>query len=155
MLTNIISIKEFYISGLDASGTDPVISAVLQLHPSESARSVTLQCSVPSNSQSKTCPGEHSVYWFKVGSNESHPRLIYTHGNSSDECEHSPEGPASGNCVYNLSKIIHSADAGTYSCAVVQCGTMMFGNLTQLEHQGNMSLEINKSSSWNSSNILK
>uniref|UniRef100_A0A674E2X7 Immunoglobulin domain-containing protein n=1 Tax=Salmo trutta TaxID=8032 RepID=A0A674E2X7_SALTR len=41
-----------------------------------------------------TCAGEHSVYWFRHGSGESHPGIIYTHGNRSDHC------------VYNLPKIL-------------------------------------------------
>uniref|UniRef100_A0A3Q4AM55 Ig-like domain-containing protein n=1 Tax=Mola mola TaxID=94237 RepID=A0A3Q4AM55_MOLML len=127
--------KMTFIEGIFLTFEDHNITAVLQVPPSESARSVTIQCSVPSHSESRTCPGEHSVYWFKVGPKESHPRLVYTHGNSEDECERSPEGPASEECVYSLSKIIHSADAGTYSCAVVTCGEMSFGNVTRLEQQ--------------------
>ncbi|KAI3351518.1 hypothetical protein L3Q82_020373 [Scortum barcoo] len=42
---------------------------------------MTLQCSVLSDSENKTCPGDHNVYWFKTGSDKSHPNIIYTDGN--------------------------------------------------------------------------
>uniref|UniRef100_A0A8C9SR28 Ig-like domain-containing protein n=1 Tax=Scleropages formosus TaxID=113540 RepID=A0A8C9SR28_SCLFO len=87
------------------------------VHPGDS---VTLQCTVDSD----TCAGEHSVYWFRHGSGESLPGLIYTHGNRSDECEKSPER--------NLS----CSDAGIYYCAVVTCGDILFGNGTELDIKG-------------------
>ena len=55
--------------------------------PVHSGDSVTLQCTV----LSETSTGEHSVYWFRAGSGDSHPGVIYTPGNRSDECEKSPE----------------------------------------------------------------
>uniref|UniRef100_A0A8P4G509 Ig-like domain-containing protein n=1 Tax=Dicentrarchus labrax TaxID=13489 RepID=A0A8P4G509_DICLA len=94
---------------------------------------VTLQCSVLSDSEKKKCPGNHSVFWFRAGSGESHPSLIYTHGNSGDECEKSPEAHSPQKCVYNFSKNISSSDAGTYYCAVASCGEILFGNGTKLD----------------------
>ncbi|XP_018598090.1 immunoglobulin kappa light chain-like [Scleropages formosus] len=98
------------------------------VHPGDS---VTLQCTV----DSETCAGEHSVYWFRHGSGESLPGLIYTHGNRSDECEKSPEaGSHTHSCVYSLPKRnLSRSDAGIYYCAVVTCGDILFGNGTQLE----------------------
>uniref|UniRef100_A0A8P4G355 Ig-like domain-containing protein n=1 Tax=Dicentrarchus labrax TaxID=13489 RepID=A0A8P4G355_DICLA len=49
--------------------------------------SVTLQCSVLSDSDNKTCPGDHSVFWFRAGSDQSHPNIIYTDGNRHDKCD--------------------------------------------------------------------
>ncbi|XP_055781097.1 uncharacterized protein LOC129857152 [Salvelinus fontinalis] len=97
------------------------------VHPGDS---VTLQCTV----LSETCTGEHSVYWFRAGSGESHPGVIYTPGNRRDECEKSPETPApTQSCVYNLSKNnLSLTDAGTYYCAVATCGKILFGNGTNL-----------------------
>uniref|UniRef100_A0A8C9TZV0 Ig-like domain-containing protein n=1 Tax=Scleropages formosus TaxID=113540 RepID=A0A8C9TZV0_SCLFO len=93
--------------------------------------SVTLQCTV----DSETCAGEHSVYWFRHGSGESLPGLIYTHGNRRDECEKSPEaGSPTHGCVYSLPKRnLSRSDAGIYYCAVATCGDILFGNGTQLE----------------------
>ncbi|XP_045898004.1 uncharacterized protein LOC123965569, partial [Micropterus dolomieu] len=91
--------------------------------------SVTLQCSLLSKSKGKTsqCPCEYSVYWFRAGSGESHPSIIYSHKNSSDEQEE-------GSCVYSLSKTIQkSSDAGTYYCAVVTCGEILFSEGTKVE----------------------
>uniref|UniRef100_A0A8C9TJ03 Ig-like domain-containing protein n=1 Tax=Scleropages formosus TaxID=113540 RepID=A0A8C9TJ03_SCLFO len=90
--------------------------------------SVTLQCTV----DSETCAGEHSVYWFRHGSGESLPGLIYTHGNRSDECERSPEaGSHTHSCIYSLPKRnLSPSDAGIYYCAVATCGDILFGNGT-------------------------
>uniref|UniRef100_A0A4W6F9S2 Ig-like domain-containing protein n=1 Tax=Lates calcarifer TaxID=8187 RepID=A0A4W6F9S2_LATCA len=67
------------------------------------------------------CPGEHSVHWFRAGSGGSHPGIIYTQRNRSDEEEER-------SCVYNLSKTIQdSSDSGTYYCAVgTKVETMVF-----------------------------
>uniref|UniRef100_A0A8C9THE1 Ig-like domain-containing protein n=1 Tax=Scleropages formosus TaxID=113540 RepID=A0A8C9THE1_SCLFO len=97
------------------------------VHPGDS---VTLQCTV----NSETCAGDHSVYWFRHGSGESLPGLIYTHGNRSDECEKSPEaGSPTHSCVYSLPKRnLRRSDAGIYYCAVVTCGDILFGDGTKL-----------------------
>ncbi|XP_030595552.1 uncharacterized protein LOC115787117 [Archocentrus centrarchus] len=94
---------------------------------------VTLQCSLlTKNKENSTqCPGDHSVHWFKDGSGEHHPSIIYSNfinRNSTDE-ENTRKG-----CVYHLSKMIHnSSDAGTYYCAVVTCGQILFGEGTKVE----------------------
>ncbi|XP_027134614.1 signal-regulatory protein beta-2-like [Larimichthys crocea] len=121
---------------LRIKGPEPDITAVFQVPPSDPVRpgdSVTLQCSVLSDSENKTCPREHSVYWFRAGSDESHPSLIYAHGNSGDECERSPQTHSPQKCVYSFSKKVSSSDAGTYYCAVATCGEILFGNGTKLE----------------------
>ncbi|KAM7389138.1 hypothetical protein PAMP_023132 [Pampus punctatissimus] len=96
--------------------------------------SVTLQCSVVSESQNEMCPGETSVYWYRAGSHASHPAFIYTDGNSRDICREKPgihSSPKS--CVYRFSKNVSSSDAGTYYCAVATCGDILFGNGTKVE----------------------
>uniref|UniRef100_A0A8C9R1T7 Ig-like domain-containing protein n=1 Tax=Scleropages formosus TaxID=113540 RepID=A0A8C9R1T7_SCLFO len=107
-------------------------------YPVRPGDSVTLQCTV----DSETCAGEHSVYWFRHGSGESLPGLIYTHGNRSDECEKSPEaGSHTHGCVYSLPKRnLRRSDAGIYYCAVVMCGDILFGNGTQLDIEGKSKL---------------
>ncbi|CAB1345276.1 unnamed protein product [Coregonus sp. 'balchen'] len=109
--------------------------SVLQQPVSESVQlgdSVTLNCTI----HTETCAGEHSVYWFKHGSGESHPGIIYTHVDRSDQCERSPEaGSPTQSCVYNLPKRnLSLSDAGTYYCAVASCGEILFGNGTKLDY---------------------
>ncbi|KAG7224829.1 hypothetical protein INR49_013543 [Caranx melampygus] len=101
------------------------------VHPGDA---VTLQCSVFSESDNKTCPGDHSVYWFRAGSDESHPNIIYTGGNQPGKCEGrtDPRSAPKG-CIYRFAKNISSSDAGTYYCAVATCGQMLFGNGTKVD----------------------
>uniref|UniRef100_A0A4W5PBW7 Ig-like domain-containing protein n=1 Tax=Hucho hucho TaxID=62062 RepID=A0A4W5PBW7_9TELE len=110
---------------------------VLQQPVSESVQpgdSVTLNCTI----RTETCVGEHSVYWFRHGSGESSPGIIYTHGDRSDQCEKSSEtGSPTQSCVFNLPKWnLSPSDAGTYYCAVASCGEILFGNGTKLDIEG-------------------
>ncbi|XP_076595891.1 signal-regulatory protein beta-2-like [Chaetodon auriga] len=122
--------KIMFLKGafLRVEGAEPDITAVVQVPSSGwvySGDSVSLQCSVFSDSGNKTCPGGLGAYWFRAGSHESHPSVVYAHGNSGDECETSPEA----RCVYNFFKEnISSSDSGTYYCAVATCGRIIFGN---------------------------
>uniref|UniRef100_A0A665WCA0 Ig-like domain-containing protein n=1 Tax=Echeneis naucrates TaxID=173247 RepID=A0A665WCA0_ECHNA len=112
---------------------------IIFLPPSDPVRpgdSVTLQCSVLFDSEKKTCPGDHSVYWFRAGSDEAHPSFIYAHGNNRDHCKKSPESESTQKCDYFFSKNISSSDAGTHYCAVATCGEILFGNGTKLEIEG-------------------
>ncbi|XP_031688135.1 uncharacterized protein LOC109879325 isoform X2 [Oncorhynchus kisutch] len=109
---------------------------VLQQPVSESVQpgdSVALNCTI----HTETCAGEHSVYWFRHGSGESHPGIIYTHGDRSDQCEKISEaGSPTQSCVFNLPKRnLSLSDAGTYYCAVASCGEILFGNGTKLDIQ--------------------
>ncbi|KAM9407803.1 uncharacterized protein ACWYII_027607 [Salvelinus alpinus] len=110
---------------------------VLQQPVSESVQpgdSVTLNCTI----HTETCVGEHSVYWFRHGSGESHPGILYSHVDRNDQCEKSPDaGSPTQSCVYNLPKRnLSLSDAGTYYCAVASCGEILFGNGTKLDIQG-------------------
>ncbi|XP_042274188.1 uncharacterized protein LOC121901461 [Thunnus maccoyii] len=121
---------------LRIEGPEPDITAITQDFPSDPVHpgdSVTLQCSVLSDSENKKCPEEHRVYWFRAGSDESHPSFTYAHGNSGDECEKSPETRSPQRCFYSFSKNVSSSDAGTYYCAVATCGEILFGNGTKLD----------------------
>ncbi|XP_049442783.1 uncharacterized protein LOC125895060 [Epinephelus fuscoguttatus] len=110
----------------------PAVSNLV--HPGET---VTLQCSVLSDSKKKSCPGETSVHWFGVRSHKSHPNIIYTDGNGPDECDRKPDARSPPNsCVYHFSKNVSSSDAGTYYCAVATCGEILFGNGTKLDIEG-------------------
>ncbi|XP_045885619.1 uncharacterized protein LOC123957088 [Micropterus dolomieu] len=99
--------------------------------PDRPGDSMTLQCSVLSDYDHKTCPGDHSVYWFRAGSDKSHPDIIYADGNGYDECDKRSDSQKS--CVYRFSKNISSSDAGTYYCAVATCGEIFFGEGTKVE----------------------
>ncbi|XP_078025597.1 signal-regulatory protein beta-2-like [Epinephelus lanceolatus] len=121
---------------LRVKGPEPDITAVTQDFASDPVRpgdSVTLQCSVLSDSEKKTCSEEHRVYWFRATSDESHPSFIYAQVNSSDGCEKSPEAHSPQKCIYSFSKDVSSSDAGTYYCAVATCGEILFGNGAKLE----------------------
>ncbi|KAI4895213.1 hypothetical protein NFI96_031962, partial [Prochilodus magdalenae] len=117
-----------------SKGSSSRLYAVLQhpvSDPVELGGDTTLQCSVLTD----TSAGEHSVYWFRHGSGESHPGIIYTHGNRSDQCKSSSETDSSTqSCVYKLPKRnLSLSDAGTYYCAVLMCGEIILGNGTKLD----------------------
>uniref|UniRef100_A0A672ZR05 Ig-like domain-containing protein n=1 Tax=Sphaeramia orbicularis TaxID=375764 RepID=A0A672ZR05_9TELE len=111
------------------------ITAIIQdpvsdpLHPGDSE---ILQYSVLYNLEKKTCPGDPSVYWFRTGSDKSHPTIFYTHGNRSEKCEMRSETHSLKNCTYGLNKSISSSDSGTYYCAVAACGDIFLGNGTKV-----------------------
>ncbi|XP_053538270.1 uncharacterized protein LOC108268736 [Ictalurus punctatus] len=115
---------------LSVKGDGDVKVSVFQSSVSESVpagASVTLQCSVLSESRS----AELQVLWFRAAPPQSHPQIIYTHHNSSHQCE---SGSSTHTCVYNFSKNILSLnDTGTYYCAVAVCGKIIFGNGTQVQ----------------------
>ena len=124
-------------------GQKPDIPAIIQefvpVYPGDSA---TLQCSILSESESHMCPGFHKVFLFQVSSTESQPRVIYAHGNSSDKCSGSAEANLSHKCDYNFSiSNISPFDMGTYYCAVVTCGQILFGKGTKLEIEGKLLFE--------------
>uniref|UniRef100_A0A667WP10 Ig-like domain-containing protein n=1 Tax=Myripristis murdjan TaxID=586833 RepID=A0A667WP10_9TELE len=146
-----------FLNGTFLRIKEPNITVVTQVFPSEPVYlgdPVTLQCSLLSDSESKACPAEHSVFWFRAGSDESHPRIIYTHGNRGDGCEKSPEaGSPPQSCIYNLSKnSVSFSDAGTYYCAVATCGEILFGNATKLDIEGNHTIFI---LTWKSMHFIK
>ncbi|KAL6118798.1 uncharacterized protein ACO6RY_03513 [Pungitius sinensis] len=119
------------ITTVSVQGSSTNILTLVHQSPSETIQpggSVTLNCTV----QTGTCNGQHSVYWFK-DSEESHPALIYTDGGSTDQCERKPN-TQTHTCDYNLPmESLNLSHAGTYYCAVVSCGHILFGNRTKLD----------------------
>ncbi|XP_017329369.2 uncharacterized protein LOC108268740 [Ictalurus punctatus] len=115
---------------LSVKGDGDVKVSVFQSGVSDSVpagASVTLQCSVLSESRS----ADLQVLWFRAAPPQSHPQIIYTHHNSSHQCE---SGSPTHTCVYNFSKnILSLSDTGTYYCAVAVCGKIIFGNGTRVQ----------------------
>ncbi|KAM7000525.1 uncharacterized protein LKV04_005380 [Tautogolabrus adspersus] len=124
---------------LQIKGPEPGITTVVQdisqdpVHPGDP---MSLQCSVLSESKNNKCPGKHRVFWFRAGSDTTHPSVIYTHGNRPGGCEESPEAHSPQKCVYSFSKTVSSSDTGTYFCAVAACGEILFGNGTKIDIKG-------------------
>ncbi|KAM9740874.1 uncharacterized protein ACNS7B_012166 isoform 1-T1 [Menidia menidia] len=100
--------------------------------------SVTLHCSLLSekNQSPVKCPGSNSVHWFRAGSGKSQPSFIYRNNNSTDD-------DFGRKCVYSFSRTLQdSSDAGTYYCAVVTCGDILFGKGTQVDTRAKPGLLI-------------
>uniref|UniRef100_A0A668SBS2 Ig-like domain-containing protein n=1 Tax=Oreochromis aureus TaxID=47969 RepID=A0A668SBS2_OREAU len=93
-----------------------VVQQPIESNPVRPGTTANLQCSVLSDSENKTCPGDDNVFWFRSGSNKSHPNIIYTDGNRTNRCEKRSDHQK--RCFYQLSKNVSSSDAGTYYCAV-------------------------------------
>ncbi|MED6240119.1 hypothetical protein ATANTOWER_016321 [Ataeniobius toweri] len=102
--------------------------------PVEPAESITLQCSVFSDSQTGSCPSEGRVLWFGVRKDRFLGSIMYTDGNTPYECDRKPETSSdSKSCVYHFLKNISSPDNGIYYCALAMCGEIIFGNGTKVE----------------------
>ncbi|MED6241801.1 hypothetical protein ATANTOWER_027283 [Ataeniobius toweri] len=72
------------------------------------------------------CAEEHKVFWFRAKS-ESNLGFVYA---DEKRCGKKP----GRSCEYRLSKTINnSLDTGTYYCAVVTCGEILFGEGTKVE----------------------
>ncbi|XP_060935818.1 uncharacterized protein LOC133011903 [Limanda limanda] len=127
--------SQTFVNGIFLAVNDqnPPKSVIVKQSPETASvrpgASVIFQCSLLFNHKENLvpCPGEHSVHWFRAGSGRSLPDFIYTQSKSNDEQKEK-------SCVYSLSKTIHnSSDAGTYYCAVVTCGEILFGEGTKVE----------------------
>ncbi|XP_026034765.1 signal-regulatory protein beta-2-like [Astatotilapia calliptera] len=110
-----------------------VSQLLIESNPVRPGDTMTLQCSVFSDSDNKTCPGDLNILWFRDGSNKSQPNIIYTDRNRSNECEKRSDHQKT--CVYRFSKNVSSSDAGTYYCAVATCGEILFGSGAKLDIQ--------------------
>uniref|UniRef100_A0A673HNI2 Novel immune-type receptor 12 n=1 Tax=Sinocyclocheilus rhinocerous TaxID=307959 RepID=A0A673HNI2_9TELE len=125
-------IKQF-LSAMD-SGT------LVNEHEFNPGDSVNLHCSV----LTEKCVGHHSIYWFRHESGDTHPGIIYKHGNINDQCEKSSEKDSHvQSCIYNLpKKNLSLTGAGTYYCAVAMCGAILFGNGSRLEIGGEKNVPV-------------
>ncbi|XP_056879573.1 uncharacterized protein LOC130520036 isoform X4 [Takifugu flavidus] len=119
----------FYLLSLRLVRTEPDVKAVIQVPPSDSVRSVTLQCSVLSDSENTTCRTERNVCWFQSGPDASYPSVFAAHGGSQDGCQGGVRGGAPQKWESSSSELLGSSDAGPFSCAVATCGEFFFGTL--------------------------
>uniref|UniRef100_A0A3Q4FYF8 Ig-like domain-containing protein n=1 Tax=Neolamprologus brichardi TaxID=32507 RepID=A0A3Q4FYF8_NEOBR len=110
-----------------------VSQLLIESNPVRPGDTMTLQCSVFSDSDNKTCPGGFNVLWFREGSDKSLPNIIYTDRNKSNICDERSDNQKT--CVYRFSKNVSSSDAGTYYCAVATCGEILFGSGAKLDIQ--------------------
>lgn len=117
------------LSYFNFSGTEPDVKAVIQVPPSDSVRSVTMQCSVLSDSENTTCRTERNVCWFQSGPDASYPSVFAAHGGSQDGCQGGVRGGAPHKWESSISELLGSSDAGPFSCAVATCGEFFFGTL--------------------------
>ncbi|XP_056317073.1 novel immune-type receptor 2b isoform X2 [Danio aesculapii] len=107
------------------NSTDLIVNAGELNIESEHQRSASedLQCSVISQS----CAEEHKVYWFRQGSEESPPGVIYTQDSRSAQCEKSSDlNSTAHKCIYSLPKT--DEDPAIYYCAVAACGQILLGD---------------------------
>lgn len=92
---------------------------------------ITLTCRVQTVHQK--CK-EHHAYWFREAAEESSPGIIYTDGDMKKHEESCKVDSTTQTCIYSLTKRnLSLSDAGTYYCAVLACGKILFGNGTSLE----------------------
>lgn len=125
-----------FFGGATVSVRGSGINIPVSVHQSPSltiqpGQELTLNCTVDTGS----CGGQHSVYWFRY-SEESRPGLIYTQGGKNDQCERK-NNTQTPKCVFNLPmKSLDLSDDGTFYCAVVACGHVLFGDGTKINIQG-------------------
>ncbi|KAK2913443.1 hypothetical protein Q8A67_001842 [Cirrhinus molitorella] len=89
---------------------------------------ITLTCKVQTKDD-KCKEGLHA-YWFREAAEESDSGIIYMNKHE-DICK---GDSTTQTCIYNLTmRNLSLSDAGTYYCAVLVCGKILFGNGTNLE----------------------
>ncbi|XP_068612273.1 uncharacterized protein [Brachionichthys hirsutus] len=129
-----ITVTDFY-TGIFLLVKESSRRSLIQQQVPDSVRpgeSITLNCTVVPG----TSDGEHSVYWFKDNSRNSHLGIMYIDTQNSTQCLKSSESPAQS-CVYSLPKAnVSQSDSGTYYCAVASCGEILLGKGMRLDVGG-------------------
>ncbi|KAK7170898.1 hypothetical protein R3I94_000949 [Phoxinus phoxinus] len=92
---------------------------------------ITLVCRV--KTVAEKCAGGHHAYWVREAADDSHPPII--DGDMKKQHEEGCEDDSTTQiCIYTLAKRnLSLSDAGTYYCAILACGRIVFGNGTHLE----------------------
>ncbi|XP_033997495.1 uncharacterized protein LOC117491552 [Trematomus bernacchii] len=109
-----------FLTQTDLRVKEPESTAVSPTDPVRPGGSVTLQCSILSDSGNKTRPEEQHLCCFKAF-NQS---LNNTRGNVVEVHEKEPGGPSKKKCVYSLYK--------TCDCDVATCEDIISGNRSEL-----------------------
>uniref|UniRef100_A0A673N349 Uncharacterized LOC107709979 n=1 Tax=Sinocyclocheilus rhinocerous TaxID=307959 RepID=A0A673N349_9TELE len=131
----VITLGELYFG----PGTFLMLNGMLELSLCEPVSdkvhigdNITLTCRV--QTVDEKCEGGHHAYWFREAAEESSPGIIYTDGDMKKHGEICKDDSTKQSCVHTLKKRnLSLSDAGTYYCAVLVCGKIMFGNGTYLE----------------------
>uniref|UniRef100_A0A7N8XAS9 Uncharacterized LOC113144082 n=1 Tax=Mastacembelus armatus TaxID=205130 RepID=A0A7N8XAS9_9TELE len=118
-----------FLKGTELRVKEPDITTVSPTDPVHSGDSVTLQCSVFSDSENKTCLEENSLCCYKAGAHQSQINLNCTQENSSAGLGKNPERYFTKKCVCSTFKNISS---DTYYCSAATCGEKLFGNRSKL-----------------------
>ncbi|XP_068571639.1 uncharacterized protein [Cebidichthys violaceus] len=123
-----------FLKATDLRVEEPDITAVPPSDPVRPGDSVIQEkCSVLSDSEIKTCPGEHGVCCVRAGSHQYHPGFNYTQGNSVEEHEENPE-----TFIYSFFMTVTSSDAGSYYCAVATCEEKFSEHRSKLDTEDTM-----------------
>lgn len=132
--SDMLTLKFFEGATISVRGSGINIPASIHQSPPltiQPGQELTLNCTVDTGS----CSGQHSVYWFR-DSEETQTGLIYTKGGKNDQCKRKNNTQTS-KCVFSLPlKSLDRSDTGTFYCAVVACGYVVFGDGTQINIQG-------------------
>ncbi|XP_047441436.1 uncharacterized protein LOC125008297 [Mugil cephalus] len=124
-------------------GPEPVVTTTAPSVPVHPGDSVTLQCSVFSDSENKTCPAEDSVFCFSHEPHQSLSIFNRTKVNDSDEYDHNSGGASTKKCFFNF-RNFSSSGARTYYCSVAMCGKTLSGNISELNNEGESIWESKK-----------
>lgn len=123
---------------------EPVITAV----PPSDRDSVTRKGSVTSvlsDSETKTCPGEHSVCCVRAGAHQYHPSCNFSQGNRVEEHGENPEGLSTKKCISSFLMNVSCSGAGSYYCAVATYEQRFPGNRSKPDTKGNSIICMGKS----------
>ncbi|XP_063732965.1 uncharacterized protein LOC134860050 [Eleginops maclovinus] len=113
-----------FLKKIDLRIKEPESTTVPPTDPVRPADSVTLQCSILSDSENKTRPEEQNLCCFKAGSHQNGKSFYNIRGNGVEVHEKKPGGPSNKKCVYTL--------YNTCYCDVSTCEEIISGNRSKL-----------------------
>ncbi|XP_073693434.1 uncharacterized protein [Garra rufa] len=93
---------------------------------------ITLTCRVQTSDEK--CKEGHHAYWFRETRDKSSSGIIYTDGDIKKHEDICKDDFTTKTCIYTLTKRnLSLSDSGTYYCAALVCGKILFGNGTSLK----------------------